>query len=175
MLTKQHVEEDLSRAYVQAVAARAGVILRLGDRSHDYTIDGTFSQISYIHGRRHESGFHLDFQLKATKNLIIADGLVKHDLDVETYNYLVSRCKTPGTTPLVLIVFSLPNDENAWLSLSEEELILRHCCYWISLDGTFSLNRYSRRIEILQQNLLTPETVIDLLRKVAEGKELSSL
>jgi hypothetical protein len=37
MLTIQHTEEDLSRAYVQAIAAKAGVNLSMKDRSHDYT------------------------------------------------------------------------------------------------------------------------------------------
>ena len=46
-LTQQHIEEDLSRSYVQAVAAKAGVILSLGARNHDYKVDGTFHQVSY--------------------------------------------------------------------------------------------------------------------------------
>ena len=123
MLTKQHIEEDLSRAYVQAVAAKAGVNLRINDRLHDYTIDGTFHQVSYTNGRRHESGFSLDFQLKATKNLIFAEASVKYDVEAETYNYMVKRTNTPGTIALILIILSLPENENNWLSLTNEELV----------------------------------------------------
>lgn len=40
MITPQHMEEDLSRAYVQAVAARAGVLLSMNGAAHDYGVDG---------------------------------------------------------------------------------------------------------------------------------------
>lgn len=172
MLTKQHIEEDLSKAYVQAVAAKAAVNLRIGDRTHDYTIDGTFHQITYMNRSRHESGFSIDFQLKATKNLMMENDIVKYDLDAETYNYLVNRANTPRTTPAILIILSLPKDEQNWLTLSEEELILRRCCYWIALEGAVTDNSSSKRIEIPKANLLTPDLVNELLCKIEAGRGL---
>ncbi len=175
MLTKQHVEEDLSKAYVQAVAARAGLNLSLNSRSHDYTIDGTFHQINYVNGRRHESGFSLDFQLKATKNLGFKDGnsqFVQYDLDAETYNYLVDRSNAVRTTPAILIVFSLPENEVKWLDLTEDELILRRCCYWIHLTGEKSANSVRKRISIPKENILKPVTVLEMMKKIEEGRSV---
>ena len=71
MLTIQHIQEDLSRAYIQAVAAKAGVNLSLGTQAHDYGVDGTFHQVEAIprvdaegkpYMRRRNSGFNLEFQ-----------------------------------------------------------------------------------------------------------------
>jgi len=76
-----HTEEDLCLACVQAIAAKARVNLSVKDRSHDYTIDGTFHQISYFNGHYHETGFSLDFQLKASINCIIDDTHLRYDLD----------------------------------------------------------------------------------------------
>jgi hypothetical protein len=39
MITIQHTEEQLSRAYVTAVAGYAGINL-MAERSHDYGVDG---------------------------------------------------------------------------------------------------------------------------------------
>lgn len=172
-LTPQHIQEDLSRAFVQAIAAKAGINLSLGNRSQDYTVDGTFQQISYSNGRRHESGFNLDFQLKATTNIDLGEpSVVKFDLDAETHNYLVERSKKPRTTPVILIVLNLPKDQTEWMALSEDQLILRRCCYWIWLDGEITPNISSTRISIPKTNLLTPETINDMLTKIENGEAL---
>jgi hypothetical protein len=64
MMTGQHIEEGLSRAYVMAVAARAGV--NINWREFDYGVDGTFCRVSNRNGRLTEDGVALDYQLKAS-------------------------------------------------------------------------------------------------------------
>ena len=170
MLTIQHTEEDLSRAYVQAIAAKAGVNLSMKDRSHDYTIDGTFHQVSYFNGHYHETGFSLDFQLKASISCIIDDTHLRYDLDVETHNYLVDRAPRAATTQVILILMVLPEAESEWLSFSEEELVLRRCCYWLYLSGERSNNARTQRIEISRQNFLTPNILNEVLTALEKGE-----
>lgn len=43
MLTDQHIAEALSRAYVRAIAGRAG--LNLAIREYDYGVDGSFDEV----------------------------------------------------------------------------------------------------------------------------------
>ena len=174
MITTQHVEEDLSRAYVQAIAARARLNLsvHIDDRSHDYGIDGTFHQVQYVRNRRKESGFKLDFQLKACKNAQVSDGMIKYDLESETYNNLIDRDKNGGT-PVILLLLVLPDREEDWLEFTEDELILRKCCYWKRISGNHTKNSTSIRIEIPSKNRLTPEILTALIEKVAKGEELS--
>ncbi len=134
MITTQHIEEDLSRAYLQAVVAKAGAVLAV-DRGHDYAIDGTIRHVRFLKGKRKETGFHIDFQLKACKNVVVTADTAKYDLNVDTYNYLVSRHEARYTNKVLLILLALHEVEAEWLSLSEEQLVLKKCCYWISLVG----------------------------------------
>ena len=119
--------------------------------------------------KRKESGFHLDFQLKACKNVAITPGEARYDLDADTYNYLVDRHETKHTNKVLLILLALPDTEAEWLSLSEEKLVLKKCCYWISLAGALSQNKESRRVAIPRANLLTSERLVELLNLVEEG------
>jgi hypothetical protein len=49
-MTDQHKEEALSRAFVHAIAARAGAIVSIWD--FDYGIDGSFHEIAIIDGSK---------------------------------------------------------------------------------------------------------------------------
>lgn len=64
MITDQHIEEGLSRACIQAIAARAG--LSLSKPEPDYGVDGAFNEVNILNGRRFQSGFSLHYQLKAS-------------------------------------------------------------------------------------------------------------
>ena len=71
MLTTQHRQELLSRAYVAAVAASVG--MNFSTRDFDYGIDLTLHEVttrkSRITGKRRfvESGRTLDIQIKSKK------------------------------------------------------------------------------------------------------------
>ncbi len=172
MITTQHIEEDLSRAYVQAIAARAGVNLALRDRSHDYGIDGTFHQVSYHDAGREESGFSLDFQLKASINAAVDNQHVTYDLDAKAFNSLVERAARKNTCPAILILLVLPENSNEWLALSEAQLVLKRCCYWTTITGAATSNAASKRIIIPRSHLLTPEKVASLIQAVENGEPL---
>ncbi len=173
MITIQHVEEDLSRAYVQAVAARArlGLAVSIDDRSHDYGIDGTFHQVQYVNNKRRESGFKLDFQLKACKNVTFVNDMAKYDMEADTYNHLIHRDGNGGT-PVILLLLALPQDEGDWLEFTEDELILRKCCYWARISGDPTTNTASVRIQIPTANRLTSEALLGLMAKVEKGESL---
>ena len=66
MITEQHREEHLSRAYIQAVTAKAGHIFE--PPTCDYGVDGTVHHVENRDGRRDRSGFSIDIQAKATVN-----------------------------------------------------------------------------------------------------------
>jgi hypothetical protein len=178
MLTTQHIQEDLSRAYIQAVSARAGVNLSIGSHAHDYGVDGTFHQVAirvYLdkagerRARRLNSGFNLEFQCKASTDWLEEPDAIVYDLAAKTYNDLVQRAATRNATPLVLILMCLPPTEAEWFLLTEEHLLLRKCCYWHRLTGSETGNENQRRIRIPKAQLLDPTTVVDLLERVERG------
>ena len=177
MLTIQHIQEDLSKAYIQAVSARAGVNLSLGSQSHDYGVDGAFHQVALVH-RRHagrevtrrvNSGFNLEFQCKASRDWQEERDSIVYDLEAKTYNDLIYRSGQHRATPLVLILMCLPQNEEEWLLLTERELSLRKCCYWHRLTGQETGNDATRRIRIPKSQRLEPAIVMDLLKQVEMG------
>lgn len=89
VLTDQHIAEALSRAYVRAIAGRAG--LNLAIREYDYGVDGSFDEVVIRQNCRVESGFSLSFQLKASIQWQLDDTQVVYDLDAKTYNDLIQR------------------------------------------------------------------------------------
>ncbi|WP_200892320.1 DUF4365 domain-containing protein [Aliterella atlantica] len=87
MITEQHIEEGLSRACVQAIAAKSGLIISRAE--FDYGVDGTFNEVSVINGRYCQSGFSLHFQLKASTRWQQNKDKIVYDLEVKTYNDLI--------------------------------------------------------------------------------------
>lgn len=166
MITTQHIQEDLSRAYVQAVAGMAGFLVTINGRSHDYGVDGTFHQVTLLRSQRVESGFNLDFQCKASVDWTRESAEVVYDLESQTYNNLVLRSKRTGATPLILILLCLPHDQSSWLHFDESRMLLKECSYWHQLTGTETDNKSSRRIRIPRVQMLRPETLSELLERV---------
>ena len=168
MLTEPHIIESLSRAYVRALAGKAG--LNLSVREYDYGVDGNFDEITIRDKRRVESGFSLSFQLKASTQWQRDDNTVIYDLEAKTYNDLVLRRNFRMAVPCILILFALPPDSSQWLIYNEEEMRLRGSCYWDYLSGAPTENRQSVRIRIPRQQRLTAESLLDLIEKVKTGE-----
>lgn len=164
MITEQHTQEALCRAYIIALAGSAGANYELG-RGFDYGVDCTIRQVIHIPARRRrvESGFSIEIQLKSsTLWHFDVNGNVVYDLEAKTWNDLISR--EPAALPLYLGLLCLPKDKAQWLSSTEERLILKHCCYYFKPSGAgLSEAASSRRIHIPRQNVLTSNSIVELL------------
>ncbi|SRR5260370_5166091 len=169
-MTDQHKEEALSKAFVQAIAARAGA--NESCRIFDYGIDGSFHQVANIGGKRIECGATIHFQLKASKNCIRDETEIIYDLNAEAYNRLVEIRKY-STVPCILIILFLPTNPNEWFEICEEYLQLRNCCYWMYWRfTTISSNSQSVRIRIPRSQHFTPETINMLFQQFSRTKFL---
>ncbi len=167
VLPEQHIEEGLSRAHLQAIAAKAG--FNLASPLNDYGVDGQFNEIAIRNGRYYESGFSLHFQLKASTRWSYEDQWLVYDLKAQTYNDLITRNRTPGALPLYLIVLALPPDSNQWLDWSEVELKLAGCCYWAFLKDEPTANQSSVRIRIPRGQTLNPDSLQLLFETLKQG------
>lgn len=168
MLTDQHIAEALSRAYVRAIAGRAG--LNLAIREYDYGVDGSFDQVIVRQNRRVESGFSLSFQLKASIQWQLDSAHIVYDLEAKTYNDLILRRSLRAAIPCILILLALPSDPTQWLICEESEIRLRGTCYWEYLSGSLSENRASVRIRIPRLQRLTPDSLLTLMENVKTGE-----
>ena len=168
MMTRGHRQEALCRAYVQAIAARAGLLSSRPEP--DYGIDLSLRTVGVHDGHHSDTSFQLDLQLKSTTRANVTESDVRYDLEVDTYEYL----RTPDTfCPRILVVLVLPAAEDEWLSQSHNELAIRHCAYWLSLKGYPATTATSTvRLAIPLANAFSMQAVQDLLRRIKERREL---
>ena len=153
--------EHLHFAYVRAVAAKAGANCTRPE--NDYGVDLRINKVrTKPDGGFADTGFLFHCQLKATTNLKVEDDYVVYDMEAGAYKNLV---EWKGGW-IILIVFKLPKDEQEWLSVTEDVLCMKDCCYWIHLREESSTNESSKRIRIPRNQLFDPQAVTDLLERV---------
>jgi hypothetical protein len=170
MITTAHTQEALSRACIHAVAASAGVNYSLGSE-FDYGFDGTFRPVVIRNGqRRIESGFPLDFQLKCSWNWAANSTHVSYQLKTKTYNDLVTR--EPSGVGAVLILMCLPEpDADEWVSITEESIVLRKCCYFTTVTGVPIPNENSTKLILIPRtNLLNAISLLEALKAERERR-----
>lgn len=151
-------EEALSRAYVRAVAARAG-----------YTVDTDDFDRDGIDLRIHAGGPMrpaLALQLKATVNLgEVRDGYYHYPLDARNYESL--RIETMA--PRLLVVLGLPHEEEQWLTITTENLVMRRCAYWLDLKGAEERENVSSvTVRIPVANVFDVENLRSLMEQARE-------
>lgn len=166
MLTENHIKEGLSRAYILAVAHRAGFNCSL--REFDYGIDGTFLHIKKAHGhRRVESGFKIDFQAKASHRCTISGKEISYVLSAKNQRDLVD---TNVGTPRILIILALPREPSEWLKTSPSQLVMRRCAWWTSLRGLPpTRNDTAQTIKIPIQNTFDVDALTAMMGRVRAG------
>jgi hypothetical protein len=166
-LTREHCKEDLSCAYIAAVAAKAGFNCgRPG--GHDYGFDLEISGVDVIEGRRVPSPYTLRISAKASQNFIISDDYLLYDLEVKDYNWLIQKNRG---IPVILVLYCMPRDENEWLSVYEASTTLKYCGYWKSLRGMPpSSNKETVRITISRDQIFN-ETSLNSIMNLIEGGE----
>ncbi len=91
MITDQHMKEGMSRAYALAVGYKAGMNCSVGFE-FDYKVDGTYREVEILpNNKMSDSGWSIDFQLKASKNITVKEEYITYDLDADAYNDLVKK------------------------------------------------------------------------------------
>lgn len=160
-ITEQHTQEELSKSYVAAVAAKAGV--KCSWETMDYGIDGRLIKINVIGGRHVQCAFGLSVQLKASKNWEMSDDGkdIIYDLEAKTYNDLAQN--DPDGEGAMLILMCLPKDKAEWLEVTHNQLLMRNSCYWWKQTGSPTSNKSSVRIRIPRHNLLDTDAIKSVL------------
>ena len=167
MITKQHRQEALCRAYAQAVAAQAGLLCVKTEP--DYGIDLSLRLVEVRGNRRRDAGIQIDLQLKSTTRAAVTATDVRYHLEAKAYKDLRDEnCLCPR----LLVVLIMPAEEARWLSQTPEELTLRHCAYWISLKGRPPTTAASTiPISIPLANVFSVDEVTRLMQRAAERKD----
>lgn len=150
-------KEQFSNAFLQAVAAVAECAAAkpsVDDDSVDWTVSCRLP-------RRPK----LDVQLKATAEAR-GDG-EEFGFWLKRKNYIDLSARQL-IVPRILVVVFVPAEVPAWVESREEEMILRHRAYWVSLAGADELEEddSGKTVHIPRVQVFDPPGLISLMERV---------
>ncbi|MCF0049565.1 DUF4365 domain-containing protein [Dyadobacter sp. LJ53] len=168
MLTENKIKEEISLAYVLAVAAIKKFSTEITRVDND-SVDATIKYSGYLDENSTLYSPEIKLQLKATSKPTIHGDQIHFALPIKNYNDLRAR----SGTPRLLVVLCLCDSSDEWLMHSPDKLILKRCAYFINLRNyPDSENETSVTIKIPTTNLFSPEQVYELMLKTSKEEEL---
>lgn len=168
-MTDEHRMEQLSRAYVQAVAAVCGCTCARPEP--DYGVDLLLRRVVPKRGRYQEVGKTLPLQLKSTRTDTRDAVHIVYDLDAAMYDILR---RSTRDLPAILVLLLLPPDRPDWLDHTEDRLKLRRCAYWLSLRGLPRVpNASTVRVRIPRTNQFSPVQLERIMGRIQRNEDLT--
>lgn len=168
MLTENDIKEELSYAYVHAIASRAELACEVVRRDRD-SIDLHIRARGRLHPESTLMSPQLGVQLKASVIDPLPEGAFDFRLKRKNYDELRQR----SMVPRILVVFAMPSDAAEWLAMSEDELALRRCAYWCSLLGLpDSPNEKYQEVRLDRRNVFTGEALRGLMVRASREEEI---
>lgn len=158
-------KERYGVAYIHAVAALSGFL------SHEPPdIDSVDITISSPGKTWRYSKPTLDVQSKCTERARDLGDRIAFDLEIKNYNDL----RDPDViSPRILVVTIVPHDLQEWHLLTENELVLRRCAYWTSIEGEAETdNDYTKTVYLPKTNLFDVAALRHMIRRIGETKTL---
>lgn len=153
-MTENDIKEDISRSFLEIIANRTGYYSWTAKK--DFGVDVRYTKSVADNHRYLEQPWCVSIQLKSTteKGVTVVDDYIKYPLEAKTYNDLVSMSR--HVIPLILVLFILPENENEWVKLTSNDLVVKKCAYWFTLEnGTEkTTNTHKVTISIPQSNLI---------------------
>lgn len=168
-LTLNHKKEQLSIAYIRAVAAAAGFSCTKPDVDDDsvdimISCSGAFGENALMRSPR------IEVQAKATAAEVRPGGeSVKFSLPVKNYDDL----RGITLVPRILVVMLVPEEIDTWIEQNEDHMLIRRCAYWASLQGRPETeNTSSITIDIPCHQIFNVSSVQSLMERVARRESI---
>ena len=159
-------KEDISISYISVLCAYAGIAYEI-IRHDDDSTDGLLMERVQL-----DNGFcynvQLRIQLKCTSSAsqYIDNGeYIIYRLKAKNYNDL----RTRSTTPVILGLLVLPEDEREWVKWSSEELLMKGCMYWADFSrNRESFNNSTVNVKLKKSNVINSDSLNRILTKIAK-------
>jgi len=155
--------EQFANAFLLTVAAVAGFSAAKPDVDND-SVDWTIAS-------RLPRRPKIDIQMKtwdaedARGNAIIHYGLKRKNYD--------DLILTDLFTPRLLVLVLVPPDIRNWLELTPDQLVLRHCAYWVSLAGHPATDNETKiQVSVPRSNLLNVISLEGLMQRANDQEPL---
>jgi hypothetical protein len=167
-VTENEQKQQLSVAYVHAVAARAGYTCQVKTVDED-SVDMLIFASGRVHATSVISSPRLDLQLKASSVLRHDREHMSFPLPLKNYEDL----RAESMVPKLLVVFLLPEDPKEWLDVDEERMIVRRSAYWASLAGyPATSNTTTVSVPMPRSQRFTVDQLQDLMKRVSRQEPL---
>jgi hypothetical protein len=166
-LAESDIKEQLSKAYVRAIAARCG--FRCAIPEPDRAGDDLWIDACGPLPSGGKTGAFLFFQLKSTSKKVKPNEDFTLRLDRRTYDILRD---TNRASTILLVVFLLPSATTRWLTSDHDSLVTRHCAYWLNLKGAEPIKGQSRTVKLSRKNVFSVAALNELMRRVASDEEV---
>ena len=154
--------ERFSLAYLEAVASQAGCWIA-DPRIDRNSVDGT------LRGEPNGRLCAIDFQAKATSQDIVRGDRLSFRLPIGNYNDLRLQTRFPR----ILIVLLMPKETENWLNQTEDELCMRHCAYWRSIEGEPDVpNKDNVTVPIPLSEMFNGDQLADMMDRADRGEPL---
>lgn len=168
-LTLNHKKEQLSLAYIRAVAATAGFSCtkpEVDDDSVDIVVacSGTYGEGFVMKSPR------IEVQAKATEMALTEeDDCFKFPLPVKNYEDL----RGMTLVPRILVVMIVPDNADDWLEQSHEHLLMRYSAYWVSIQGQPDTENETKvTVRIPKEQIFTVPGLQAMMERVARREPI---
>lgn len=168
-LTEQDIEEQLSYAYLHAIASRAGIGCEVAGRASDaHGIDARLTVWDDFPGSYFKE-ITISVQLKATvRQPTERNGFLSYAIQgIERYDALrVDR----HAVPRILAVLFLPAERDQWITQTPEQLIMKRGAYWSSLvTAPNTTNDTGVTVYLPSDQIFSVEGIKSLAAQIALG------
>lgn len=159
-------KEDLQISYISALCAASGISYDTQRHDGDSTDGIIKKRITFHDGLFYDSAVRIQLKCTSSPSQYEDKGeYISYKLKVKNYNDLC----TPSTTPIILGLLILPEDENDWVKWSTEELLIKGCMYWADFSTQQkSENSETVSVRINKENIINQETLSEILEKIAK-------
>lgn len=167
-MTETRRMEDLSVAYLSAVATQASVDFEFLHHDED-SVDCLLKKVVALEGGgQFRSSLHVQLKSTASRNLYsIGENAITYQLKKKNYDDL----RKLGTNEIILCLLVLPEEsEKPWVECTDDELLLHGQMYWCSLRNKPDATQKDRvPVELPKDQFLDPNTLDMLMLRVAGG------
>lgn len=162
-------QEQFQIAYVNSVAAAAGCIV--GELRIDDGIDLTLRHKASCHTSINDRVARLEVQLKATGSGLAhaKSGFVSAVMSKDRFEEF-SIGAGGQTLPKIVVILAMPVQQDDWIESSDAELRLRHCAYWVNLEGQTTAAKRPT-VKAPTSNRFDDVALIGMMARIGQGQK----
>lgn len=157
--------EQLQEGYVSAVAATCGVSAQWVSRDkYKYDVelvrqpDTSFEEVS------------VRVQLKSTTTIpVIAPGVSQFSYQFENRAAFDSLAMARSAQKHILVLMVVHQNQGRWTYSHHRAMILRHCCYWLNMEGMTSTAQ-KPTVSVPTANVFNATALTGILDRIEGGQ-----